>query len=1789
MRHSGYDQESINRYTRRKDQFKKLMRKGIAAVLAATMVMSYFPFNGSGIGATDVYAATSTDSNPINSNPINMKDLVTGNSSFSQDFNSNSENGQEGVGVGIGTSFGTATMTDGQYQVTSGTDTATVQDAYKINANSASETFKSFANMEEWRDREVFDAPANTYSLTVATGATDGSKVLYFGIKYKDKNKVSRTQFIFPHVDAQDRSAKLLNYYAKGSSIYDTYGSKMLKEMNYKETPTNQKALQSFSVQDYAFQTEAEIATVESIDVYVEVGSWTVQGMSLYKVDRYKGMEEYGLVSGETFLDFEGYMITDVQKSNPGSQVTVPTDSAGADAIIRITKDQNDDLYIENYTEKTEENTRGFAVNSSLYTLRMDFSDVYNGGLEMFINEKAQSMKAYGGIVEDMVMEIQYKDIHGWTRKVNLPVVLSSYGMALQTLGDRTIMGFGQRGDTIAFQGVFPEYSTIMGNPVIYVGDKARKIIAENGITTASSTSKMSQNLSKSGSDDVRIAGVSLYKGGCMPVIIDGTDNKGNTVQGATLQYVFEGGEPVMYQTTDQIKGRLIKSNGSEVFKMSKYKSGNPIVAARKGGDQFLVTITTNKRSKTTASSDMSLRLYYNTIDGQKTNTVAYKAKEGANDYMGIWPDVNGGNFLENSSIAPEGQVSFLVEAKDFQNFTAAEITVLGDKNWVMDNITISYVSTYNSRLAYLRETEMAGVKSNYWLERSARVSEFFNLRGVDYKVLDANGKDVNAKDSEKSTDGSGKVQLVVDGVPQYDENGKPVLVDYNDVAEVKTSGNQVFKPGSPYTITFDNDTEIDTRTTTYADVRYSMTYAQAKMDWGFFREKKKYDVAVQVASDSDYDDGNGNSGSTNHFYFQLLFNNGNSAYVLANQQLSADGFRSGREETFSISINQDYGELKGMRIIPEDLSNEAEPFDKLNIQKITISEQTKGGSFISYVIDQVGWIDIDFRDELESASSHGQKARTAAELSKIYRISYKERNVKLLCEVTYEPWSGEYGQFTGSIKAVIEYVTASTNEVKRKTVDVAQCMASYLNVQAKSVEPTTGSDGTLKIPAEGLGTYTDPETMMRPNHTDRFIIPAISDLKSIKSVTFTAKNTGEYLSIWNIGKVSISQIVKDGELKLTDNDEYVRDMTTKHLCTSENLDTISTELEIGNAKPIEKIKMTYNEIVWSSEEWATPVTRVPESEDDTVNIFIYPQAGYSGGDNADFAASFNYYIPFSQYKTASVGTFKHTTDALGNDVFFAEGIGAAGFVNAGALKVRSYNPNMYVDHAVVQHVKSGTVVGNYTYFYNGATAKNYPSAEPLFNNNYLDHCKEVLALSFGPGTEKQELISEGHDIAIGFTYTSTIDDGKTEFQSPFVYLTDVGINEISEGLFAEIPFSVPYVKQITGYQIAAYGNVEGTIIGAAAQVYHEEQPKQDANTGETVEASLTRRSYAAFAEDKYSLTSRLTPHMATSDVPYSDDVKRSVTPVSITFRTSGASKDTDSSTSSAVRMYVKYRKYDGTTPTEPLFEDVTPYIQGPEKKFVTDEEQTVKFFLQGMSEDLTIISLYIVPYNSKVKISNERAQVPQSEKDYSTVETILNEAGDGEGVDLNNQAAADMTKEILESRNAFWKISGVVVNLGFGERIINRDNLDQEFSGLSTNNTLRLSNVKEVVDITKNSEAKRTIESGTVLSYTAKSGDKFTGHVFVVDSDSGFEVKAYKVVGTAKEEVASSISDNKTDSFVFTVPENKTGELVVYRLEIYPKDGPDLVEVVEITVESDPPETATSTDAAASGSTDQP
>ena len=619
-----------------KDWIKNLAKRGFAAVLAASLVVTCYP-----------ESAIISYADPDTSEEGTTLDETT-ESSIGEGWTDTSD------GLSSGTYDVVATSSDADEPV------------YKITKNSTPQTFKAFNNMETWMNRSYVSAPENTYSLTVATGATDGSKVLYFSINYKDTSNISRKQFLFPHVDAFKKSDDLLNYYFNpadsstansGTSIYDTYGSKVASQLNYKDVPKEQAALGAFTVQDYAFQTEAEIKTIESIDVYIEVGSWTIQGMSIYKVDRYKGMEEYGLMSGQTFFDFEGRCIADVKKKDENAQLTLPSAGGSTDTVTRIKKDDKSaSIYIENHTGG-EEFEKKFASDTALYTMRMDFSDVYEGGLETFLNKDAKSMKDYGGIVEDIAWEIQYKDVHGWTRKVTLPVLLSAYGEAMQSLGDDAIMGFAQRGDTIAFQGLLPDFSSVMGKPIIYVGKQATDKMASYGITMDRATSAMTSNSDSLKSDDLRVAGISIYEGGCMAYLNDGTDTDGNTVRGATIQYVFENSDPMLYQTTDQLKGRQIKYDGSESFKLSTYKSGAPLVAAEKGLNQFLVTIKTKDNSKTDASSDLSLKLHYKTSEGQGAYTRNYKAKEASNDYMGLWPDVNGKNYLDNSGLVAGGSV----------------------------------------------------------------------------------------------------------------------------------------------------------------------------------------------------------------------------------------------------------------------------------------------------------------------------------------------------------------------------------------------------------------------------------------------------------------------------------------------------------------------------------------------------------------------------------------------------------------------------------------------------------------------------------------------------------------------------------------------------------------------------------------------------------------------------------------------------------------------------------------------------------------------------------------------------------------------------------------------------------------------------------------------------------------------------------------------------------------------------------------------------------------------------
>ena len=89
--------------------------------------------------------------------------------------------------------------------------------------------------------------------------------------------------------------------------------------------------------------------------------------------------------------------------------------------------------------------------------------------------------------------------------------------------------------------------------------------------------------------------------------------------------------------------------------------------------------------------------------------------------------------------------------------------------------------------------------------------------------------------------------------------------------------------------------------------------------------------------------------------------------------------------------------------------------------------------------------------------------------------------------------------------------------------------------------------------------------------------------------------------------------------------------MTIKKLCTSTNEDAVTKVLPTGMTTPIDAIKFNENQVKWKKDTWNTPVTRYPDSDDDKVNIYLYPSEYTKNDDNSSVDV-----IPFWYYNNNS-------------------------------------------------------------------------------------------------------------------------------------------------------------------------------------------------------------------------------------------------------------------------------------------------------------------------------------------------------------------------------------------------------------------------------------------------------------------------------------------------------------------------------------------------------------------------
>lgn len=1426
-------------------------------------------------------------------------------------------------------------------------------------------------SIEEYNAQKVGGSISeDLYTLTVSTGINPGTSVEYFAIRYTDVNDTPQTKYIFANEERQKlvedyigilkTTRKVLSgynvtgermawtpgsmgrsrlkevtetiYYAAdkvddADKEFDTiiskepvyteetgafpdgkaerFSNQALKDMGYtiNEELGAGNNLSAWSIDELLFTTPTAIKTVNGIEVFMSDGKWTVQGLSISRVTSIGGYGEYGYYSGKYFMSLGKQRLCELVNLKNGTQ----TFNADGDTLINIGGARSSYFSLRQLNESAAA-ASGF---DDLYTFRLDFADVLDGGIESLLrNDSSVSDPTAGAVAEHLAIDISYKDKNGWTRSVTMPVLLSVLGQYKDSGDTVRTMGLAQRGDTLAFTACLPEFNSLISYR-LYVGSAARdKIKTDCGIATASVNTSRDKLIEAMDSDFIRVAGVSVYKGTCrMSNTPDGEDSiTGEALKSYTVTYDFLESAPFLYYTTTNAQGFMVNPGTSDVFKLTAYDPKAPLIGSAYDAN-VLIRIRTDTAPGSEPSGTTRIRLTYQDTSGSELTSPLYTISDEVKNYLGYWPsDVQAkDNFAYSYGTQPGNIVEFPVKLSDISAITNVELNVGRDSDeWQISGMSIAVVRSVGKRRIYSQDNDTGNISSGYKI-----------VRTMDKTVISP--FPIN-------------VQLLI-----------------------TTDDSYSFNTGT--------GTIVTGRETDFNSIRYSMTYEQTKEDLGYARRRKVYDINVKVADDPDAGNINGDSGSSNHFYFQLRFKGGSSAFVLANQQLSSDAFRAGRDEVFTIAVNRDYGDVTGIRIIPEDVSEDSDVFDKLNIEQISVTEQTSGGSADQFVFDNIGWIDIDYHDKSQDSAIKTRAGRSVAEVSKTYNLSYKQKVINLLCEVDTWPWETDYIQVEGSIACDLEYVDTN-GQPRTVSFDVVSRMASYMNKTARSFEGA--ADGSNAALYNNMGTVSDPNWMLRPGHTDRFILPSLANPRSITSMTFKATSRNNKPGKWVIGGVTLYRIKSDsGVVKLTADGEYLRSMQTVRHCEMVKKDgKLSEELYLPAGEPQKlTIYFTENTITWAENSaWATSVSKFPESTNDSLNVFIYPDRESKNIADSDVNMVIQYNMSNSRLEQVKQNGMNVYGSGTENAMFYYTGLAATDMKNISTMTIYCRDSNVGFDHAIVQQVREGVVVMTYTFSFGGASATLGMQAQPSSYTKIYEPMKQTLMLSLGEDTKEMALFGMSddnlnpNDIAVCLKYRSTLDKSSSEYYSPYVYLTEAGINKIYPGMMAEIPFDVPYVSEITGYRLISFGNLSASIDSAMALNYSRSEADSEAMTLQQC-YSFSQRYEAG------NLPRELDAVTGTTG-------EGTVAPIDLYFTTASAGENSESGINVPVQAEFVYTDSKDAPQTLRL-DDLRVYIQSVTKQFATGERTQVRLFIPDLNE---LTEIRLIPSDGSWKLDTIEA-----------------------------------------------------------------------------------------------------------------------------------------------------------------------------------------------------------------------
>ena len=1129
-------------------------------------------------------------------------------------------------------------------------------------------------------------------------------------------------------------------------------------------------------------------------------------------------------------------------------------------------------------------------------------------------------------------------------------------------------------------------------------------------------------------------------------------------------EYSFSSA-PLFYHTATTVDGENIAADSSHYVSMRPYEPG-AVLKPSNQTEKYLIELFAEPSQITGVPQDVYVSMQYVDMTNTVRETERYSVRDGASKFYGYWP-ASVEEFGYTGQINAETGVCFVVELPQVEYFTHLRVSVPeGSSDWQMAGFRVTRISEISKRYCVWEDVISQSGMSN---RRYYRDVEGYLVFSMDEIVL--------------------------------------------------------IQPGNDYELNFISQSVQQVSDFDWRDFQYAMSYEQCSSNLGLAKARENYTVEVQVQSGTTtLMDGYGDNGSKNRFYFLLEFENGVSAYVLANQQLSADGFRSGCTESFVISTNYDYGELVAVHVIPDDISEDSDPYDKLNIAQIRVRRNDNGSISKEWIVQNVGWIGIDYRDEGASSSITGLQGRSESEVSRVFPVSYSAYALNLEFRIGTGAYteSGSGGAFYGTMEATLEYYDKDGKR-NQLTFDVVRAMYDYANkVPIYLNDGTTGSTGAPLA-------VTDNSFMFRENHTDRFVV-SVSNVAKLGKLTLNMKSlNGGSLQITN---VTAALVLESGLLQINEQDEYMRLGNTEYLC-EDTVDKIPVfDLMLPTGRNI------YQEIYFSEHEaikldtenntWISAVSRVPNSKYDMLNIFVYPAENASGSFAIDVRAQYTD-TNGTTLETGARGLTRGT-DAEGKTVYTALGLSASSMSTLDRVYVKAQSADIvdaYIDHMIIQQVRAGVVINT---FYLDCENRNaemefyvLPKNIQIMNNN-----EQKVYLAFGQETEAANLVSENRDVAVALRYT-TVNSGNSEYTSKYIYLTDQQYQSIKAGDVVELTFNEAFLQNVTGVLIASSGNVKAQIDMAMVDNY-----RLDAASG--TKQLVNHYSFPTGVTVRNQLAT-LTP-----------DDETSVEVLNIQFTTALADAYLESGTTAPIIMVVGYVDSQGVQ-KETVVPNIRDYVISSGEAFATGSTTEIRMMLRDVA---MVQYLKLMPYDLD----------PKTTAVWKPSQIVVSVGADG-SIQKVNRALDDYISENVEL-NFENEITGEMVG------------------GLKVN----LANIIVIADVAATNESglygnsyKVSSAGNKSLSMTVHSNASIRVNVTASNTEQGYTVKAERADGMND---ISGLIEKTDNGFILPLPKNTSEQDQKYRITISSGENDKVAVVIEVTVKgvvnsqtpTNPPET---------------